>query len=72
MQQSLGFNNLNQTLDEKATDSQIFLSHCKQNSGRNFPIIVSQVICDNYLPHWWVEFDDELSWSFTNRFKATR
>ena len=23
--------------------------------------------CDNYLPQWWVEFDDESSWLFTNR-----
>ena len=21
--------------------------------------------CDNYVPQWWVEFDDELSWLFT-------
>ena len=28
--------------------------------------------CDNYAPKWWVEFQDELSWSFTNRFSATR
>ena len=28
--------------------------------------------CDNYVPQWWVEFDDELSWLFTNRFRATR
>ena len=27
---------------------------------------------DNYVPQWWVEFDDELSWLFTNRFSATR
>ena len=26
----------------------------------------------NYLLQWWVEFDDELSWLFTNRFRATR
>ena len=28
--------------------------------------------CGNYVPQWWVEFDDELSWLFTNRFSATR
>ena len=28
--------------------------------------------CDNYVPKWWVEFDDDLSWLFTNRFRATR
>ena len=28
--------------------------------------------CDNYVPQWWVEFDNELSWLFTNRFSATR
>ena len=26
--------------------------------------------CDNYVPQWWVEFDDELSWLFTKRFKT--
>ena len=25
----------------------------------------------NYLPQWWVELDDELSWLFTNRLSAT-
>ena len=29
-------------------------------------------MCDNYVPQWWVEFNDELSWLFTNRFSATR
>ena len=28
--------------------------------------------CDNYVPQWWVELDDELSWLFTNRLSATR
>ena len=28
--------------------------------------------CDNYVPQWWVEFDDELSWLFTNRLSANR
>ena len=28
--------------------------------------------CDNYVPQWWVELDDELSWLLTNRFSATR
>ena len=28
--------------------------------------------CDNYVPQWWVELDDELSWFFTNRLSATR
>ena len=27
-------------------------------------------ICDNYVPQCWFEFDDELSWLFTKRFKA--
>ena len=27
-------------------------------------------LCDNYLPQLWVEFDDELSWLFTKRFRA--
>ena len=25
--------------------------------------------CDNYVPQWWVEFNDELSWLFTKRFR---
>ena len=25
---------------------------------------------DNYLPQWWVELDDELSWLFTKIFRA--
>ena len=25
------------------------------------------VLCDNYVPQWLVELDDELSWLFTNR-----
>jgi hypothetical protein len=29
-------------------------------------------ICDNYVPEWWVELQDELSWLFTNRLSATR
>ena len=32
----------------------------------------SPVVCDNYMLQWWVEFDDEFSWLFTNRFSATR
>ena len=28
--------------------------------------------CVNYLPQWWVELDDELSWLFTNSCSATR
>ena len=30
------------------------------------------LLCDNYLPQWWVELDDELSWLFTNRLRVTR
>ena len=26
---------------------------------------------DNYVPQWWVEFNNEFSWLFTNRFSAT-
>ena len=26
----------------------------------------SSLFCDNYVPQWWVELDDELSWLFTN------
>ena len=25
---------------------------------------------DNYVPQWWVEFNDELIWLFTKRFRA--
>ena len=25
---------------------------------------------DNYVPQWWVELDNELSWLFTNRLSA--
>ena len=32
----------------------------------------TQVECDNYVPQWWVEFDDELSWLITNRLSDTR
>ena len=28
--------------------------------------------CDNYVPQWWVELDDELSWLLTNRLSTTR
>ena len=27
-------------------------------------------MCDNYVPQWWVEFYDELSWLFTKRYRA--
>jgi hypothetical protein len=33
-------------------------------------ICMSNVICDNHVPQWWVEFDDELNWLFTKRFRA--
>ena len=23
---------------------------------------IPDIFCDNYVPKWWVEFDDELSW----------
>ena len=26
-------------------------------------------LCDNYVPQWWVEFDDELSWLLTKIFR---
>ena len=29
----------------------------------------SSNLCNNYVPQWWVEFDDELSWLFTNRLR---
>ena len=32
----------------------------------------SRHICDNYVPQWWVELEDELSWLFTNRISTTR
>ena len=27
-------------------------------------------LCNNYVPQWWVEFEDELSWLFTKRFRV--
>ena len=27
-------------------------------------------LCDNYVPQWWVEYDNELSWLFTKRIRA--
>ena len=30
----------------------------------------SQNYCDNYVPQWWVEFNGELSWLFTNRLRT--
>ena len=27
----------------------------------------SFVLCDNYVPQWWVELENELSWLFINR-----
>ena len=26
-------------------------------------------LCDNYVPQWWVELDDELSWLFTKSLR---
>ena len=31
---------------------------------------ISFIFCDNYMPLWWDELDDELSWLFTHRFRA--
>ena len=31
---------------------------------------ITRQSCDNYVSQWWVEFDDELSWLFTYRFRA--
>ena len=30
------------------------------------------VLCDNHVLQWWVQFDNELSWLFIDRFSATR
>ena len=30
----------------------------------------NQLQCDNYVPQWWVEINDELSWLFIKRFKT--
>ena len=27
-------------------------------------------MCDNYVSQWWVEFNNEMSWLFTKRFRA--
>ena len=34
--------------------------------------MLTQYYCDNHVLQWWVEFNDELSWLFTNRSSATR
>ena len=31
---------------------------------------ILEIKCDNYVPQWWVQFNDELSWLFTKRFRA--
>ena len=28
-------------------------------------------MCDNYVPQWWVVFNDELRWVFTKRFRTS-
>ena len=33
-------------------------------------ILLVKQLCDNYVPQRWVEFDDELSWLFTKRFRT--
>ena len=39
-------------------------------TGLRKRIIVSTYLCDNYVPQLWVEFEDELSWLFTNKIQS--
>ena len=60
--------NLNELLNWKAT-------HFIVSKYENVPVFDwtnFDVQCDNYVPLWWVEYNDELSWLFTNRVSATR
>ena len=43
-----------------------------QSQFLHYFLFWSSIKSDNYLPYWWVEFDDELTWLFNNRFRATR
>ena len=44
-------------------DRQIGIIRAFQQSPR-------ATLCDKYVPQWWVEFNDELSWLFIKRFRA--
>ena len=35
-----------------------------------YDVWVTETIVTIMCPKWWVEFDDELSWLFTKRFRA--
>ena len=35
------------------------------------PLKVRTYLCDSYVPQWWAEFNDELSWLLSKRFRAS-
>ena len=47
-------------------------SYWQDNIYSDWPWSICLLFCDNYVPQWWVEFNNMLSWLFTNRFSATR
>ena len=49
-----------------------FTLNWKRLSNRGIPPLTQffNNKCDNYVPQWWVEFDDDLSWLFTKRFRV--
>ena len=47
-------------------------SYWQDNIYSDWPWSICLLFCDNYVPQWWVEFNNKLSWLFTNRFSATR
>ena len=54
---------------KKAHWNEIFLM--KHSIHLCFHEMFMEHFCDNYVPQCWVELDNELSWLFTNRFRAT-
>ena len=40
------------------------------NLGSRYLSIQICLLCLTFLPQWWVELDDELSWLFTTKFRA--
>ena len=51
----------------KENNSQVLLV-CHKNKWRELWRKLVTFFCDNYVPQWWVELDDEL---FTNRLSVT-
>ena len=61
---------------KKAIDSGITLSTAiaAPGSGAAVGKVAGKITgkFDNYVPRWWVEINDELSWLFTNIFNTTK